>query len=93
MFTNHIAVRRTALLAVLGVMLQTRASATAAADTKPTPCCFTNIRYAGVCQVEPSEDQTCASILAYLNNPASAGKTYCSNTSVRGSWKQTRCKP
>ena len=92
MFTTHIVVRRAVLLAVLSALLHTRASATAAADPKPDPCCFTNIRFAGVCQVEPSEDQTCASILAYLNNPASAGKTYCSNTSVRGGWKQTECK-
>ena len=91
MFTIQVNVRRMGLLAVLAAALQTRAST--AADAKPTSCCFNNIRYAGVCVVTPSQDQTCSSILAYLNNPSSAGKTYCNNTSVRGGWKQTKCKP
>ena len=93
MFKAAINVRRILLLAALGAMTHTYASAVAANDPKPLRCCFTNLRYAGVCQVEPSKDQTCGSILAYLNNPSSAGSTYCSNTSVRGGWKKKRCKP
>ena len=85
-------VRRAALLAALAVTMGTRASATAATEPKRSPCCFTNLRYAGVCQAEPLEEQTCASILAYLNNPTSVGKAYCSNTAVRGGWKQAKCK-
>ncbi|HET6900213.1 MAG TPA: hypothetical protein VFK70_17810 [Vicinamibacteria bacterium] len=57
-----------------------------------TSCCFTNPRYTGVCVVEPGADETCASILAYLNNPQSQGKSYCGSTSVRGGWRQGRCK-
>lgn len=57
-----------------------------------TSCCFTNPRYTGVCVVEPGADETCASILAYLNNPQSQGKSYCESTSVRGGWRQVRCK-
>ena len=93
MLKVSIDVRRMLLMAALGAMIQTQASAMATDDAKPLRCCFTNVRYAGVCQVEPSKDQTCASVLAYLNNPSSAGSTYCSNTSVRGGWKQKQCKP
>jgi len=54
-------------------------------------CCFANPEYAGVCVVQPGEGETCASVLAYLNNPRSQGKSYCGNTSVRGGWKQVEC--
>lgn len=62
----------------------------ATAETKD-PCCFTNPRYTGTCQVTPAEDETCASILAYLNNPNSVGQTYCGNTKIRGGWTQVEC--
>jgi hypothetical protein len=55
------------------------------------PCCFTNPQYTGVCVVEPGEGETCASILEYLNNPRSQGKSYCGNTNIRGGWKQAEC--
>lgn len=55
-------------------------------------CCFTNPQYTGVCSVEPGEDETCATILDYLNNPQSQGKSYCGNTSIRGGWKQADCE-
>ena len=55
------------------------------------PCCFTNAQYAGVCSVEPTSGETCAAILAYLNNPRSQGKSYCRNTSLRGGWQRRRC--
>lgn len=55
-------------------------------------CCYTNSQgYQGVCVVTPGEGETCESILAYLNNPQSAGKTYCGSTKVRGGWKQVPC--
>lgn len=57
------------------------------------PCCFNHPRYTGSCMVEPAAEETCASILAYLNNPKGAGKSYCNNTTVRGGWKAVRCKP
>ena len=79
---------------------RTEASATLAcaaqeADGKdPRPhCCFTNPRYVGTCEVEPAKDETCATILDYLNNPQSQGKAYCSSTTIRGGWQQTPCEP
>lgn len=62
------------------------------AGSPPRQCCFTNPRYSGVCAVEPGGGETCQSILDYLNNPQSQGKTYCGNTNVRGGWKQVTCE-
>jgi hypothetical protein len=59
---------------------------------RPAPCCFVNPSYAGVCVVQPAKDETCASILAYLNNPESSGRIYCNNTSIRGDWRQVVCE-
>ena len=56
-------------------------------------CCFTNPGYSGVCAVTPAKDETCKSILDYLNNPTSGGKSYCGGTDIRGGWQQTSCKP
>jgi hypothetical protein len=56
------------------------------------PCCFENPRFSGTCQVTPGEDESCSSILGYLNNPNSVGKTYCGNTKVRGGWTQVSCE-
>jgi hypothetical protein len=56
------------------------------------PCCFTNPRYSGVCQVVPGEGESCASILAYLNNQSSVGKSYCGTTTIRGGWAQVDCE-
>ena len=56
------------------------------------PCCFTNPRYTGVCQVMPADDESCGSILAYLNNPNSSGESYCGGTSIRGGWQQASCE-
>lgn len=75
-------------------LLSPLACAAQAADKDPRPhCCFTNARYVGTCEVEPAKDQTCASILDYLNNPQSQGKSYCSYTSIRGGWQQVPCEP
>jgi hypothetical protein len=54
-----------------------------AQDPPTTKCCFTNPGFAGTCEVEPAKDETCASILGYLNNPMSQGKGYCGNTTIR----------
>lgn len=56
------------------------------------PCCFANDRYEGICTVMPGQGETCQSVLGYLNNPMSTGKTYCGNTKVRGGWVQVDCK-
>jgi hypothetical protein len=62
-----------------------------ASDEAPAKCCFTNPGYAGTCEVVPGPDETCASILAYLNNPMSQGKGYCGNTTIRGGWAEASC--
>ena len=56
-------------------------------------CCFNNPRYSGICQVAPAADETCASVLDYLNNAAAVGKGYCGGTNVRGGWQQVACQP
>ena len=61
----------------------------------PSPredCCFSNRAFTGVGVVKPAEDETCATILAYLNNPRSQGKDYCGKTTIRGGWQQTSCE-
>ena len=61
----------------------------------PSPredCCFNNRAFSGVCVVKPAKDETCATILAYLNNPQSQGKDYCGKTTIRGGWQQTTCE-
>jgi len=79
---------------VAGTMAAVTARHTSAGTTGEAkePCCFTNPRYTGVCQVSPAEDETCSSILAYLNNPNSSGKGYCGGTSIRGGWQQASCE-
>jgi hypothetical protein len=42
--------------------------------------------------VNPGDDETCATILSYLNTPLSTGRSYCSNTDIRGGWKQLACE-
>jgi hypothetical protein len=66
--------------------------APATVDGSAEPCCFANDRYEGTCKIIPGEGETCQSILEYLKNPMSTGKTYCGNTSVRGGWVQVDCK-
>jgi hypothetical protein len=84
---------RAALLGALLVPLSRGLGASTAKEQQKTACCFSNPYYAGVCEVRPSGDETCAGILAYLNNPNSVGKSYCGNTTVRGGWTQVQCKP
>ena len=67
--------------------------ASGTAEKEEDKCCYTNSRgYQGVCVVTPGEGETCASVLAYLNNAQSIGKNYCRNTKVRGGWKQVSCE-
>jgi len=68
------------------------ASAANAQDPRPH-CCFENPRYVGACEVDPAQDETCATILEYLNNPQSQGKSYCNSTNIRGGWKSVPCEP
>lgn len=64
-----------------------------AAAEEREPCCFTNVRYTGVCQVVPAPDETCGSILRYLNDANSVGKGYCGNTNIRTGWARVACDP
>jgi hypothetical protein len=92
-------------LAVLGLLVasasvtQSRVEARppgAAVLQEPPPpqkCCFTNPRYTGTCEVTLAKGETCGTVLAYLNNPNSLGKSYCENTAVRGGWQSASCAP
>jgi hypothetical protein len=85
------------LAAALGLFavattLPVAAQSPGAQDPRPH-CCYTNPAYAGTCEVAPARDETCATILEYLNNPRSQGKSYCGSTSIRGGWKQVPCEP
>ena len=55
------------------------------------PCCLTNFRFAGTCQVMPRQGQYCENILSYLNNFNSAGEAYCASTDIRGGWTLVDC--
>lgn len=62
------------------------------AEEQKKPCCFKNPGYAGTCKVQPTGDETCATILAYLNNPMAQGKSYCEGTTIRGGWTEVPCE-
>jgi hypothetical protein len=55
-------------------------------------CCFSNSQFTGVCEVTPAKDETCDSILKYLNTAGTVGKTYCNNSRIRGGWKKANCE-
>jgi hypothetical protein len=79
-----------------GPMAPVKAAAPQAAPAQephPPKCCFANPGFSGTCEVEPAKDETCASILGYLNNPMSQGKSYCGNTTLRGGWTSVACTP
>ncbi len=81
--------------ALVGVLLLTAllcsASGIGSSDKPVPPCCFVNPDFVGVCVVQPKRGENCKSILAYLNNPRSTGKNYCSSTVIRGGWKRVDC--
>jgi hypothetical protein len=83
------------LLGAPGMGQETGAAAAAgkAPEAGGRPCRYTNPQYAGVCLVQRAKGETCASILAYLNDPRSQGKSYCGNTSIRGGWARSKGTP
>jgi hypothetical protein len=87
---------RTVLLmaATLGLLSEgpVRAPERPQAEKEKKPCCFQNPGYAGTCKVQPAEEETCASILAYLNNPMAEGKSYCGGTTIRRGWTEVPCE-
>ena len=78
-------------LCVSGIVTAADADETATV-TQQEPCCFENPRFSGTCQVTPGPEESCGSILGYLNNPNSVGKAYCGNTKVRGGWSSVSCE-
>ncbi len=87
----------TIILASVAVVGAIAASAgptarTSAEDPDRRLCCVANPRFAGICSVELGPNETCQDVLDYLNNAASAGRTYCGNTNVRMGWKQVACE-
>ncbi|HET9318032.1 MAG TPA: hypothetical protein VFQ51_20730 [Vicinamibacteria bacterium] len=83
---------KTRVLACAAVLALNGGGFVVRAADPPKPCCYTNPRYSGVCSVQPGEGESCGSILEYLNNPSSQGKSYCGNTSIRGGWTQKACE-
>jgi hypothetical protein len=83
--------RRLAAVSLAPAVALALASGAGQSAEAPRRCCFANERYAGVCEVVPEQDATCADILAYLNNPNATGKTYCGTTDIRGGWVQVCC--
>lgn len=83
-----------AALSAFGAIVTGSARMTRQAEsaTSKEVCCFNNPAYSGTCRVQPTEDETCESILAYLNNPMSQGKNYCGGTKIRQGWQQVECE-
>jgi len=81
-----------AAMATVAVVVGLATTLSAAAAGTAEPCCFANDRYQGVCTVIPGEGETCQSVLDYLNNPMSTGRTYCGGTKVRGGWVAVDCR-
>lgn len=92
---QHSAASLAAVLAILGgVMLAPQPAAAQDVILSPVPkdpCCMTNFRYSGTCEVMPRQGQYCENILSYLNNFNSAGEAYCSSTYIRGGWTLVDC--
>jgi len=81
-------------LGLFGVMLLSMLAAGGEPDDsgKDLPCCFRHRSWTGQCVVVAEKEQ-CRDILLYLNDPRSAGKTYCRNTTLRGGWTQVIDEP
>jgi hypothetical protein len=59
---------------------------------KQDKCCFAHQQYRGTCTEQPAANETCSSILDYLNRSGTTGKSYCNNSDLRGGWKQVSCE-
>ncbi len=93
----NMVIERIALAAGVAALLAFTSTGSTQVEEAQSPesketCCFTNPAYSGVCKVQPAEDETCASILAYLNNPMAQGKSYCGGTKVRQGWAEVDCE-
>jgi len=92
MKTNVRNIAAIACILCLGALAAVAGAEDASTAVGQAPCCFENPRFSGTCQVTPGEEESCSSILGYLNNPNSVGKTYCGNTKVRGGWTAVSCE-
>ena len=93
MFLHSVLLGAAAAAALTFVSAATvRVSERSQSEPAKKPCCFQNSAYSGTCKVVPAGDETCASILAYLNNPMAEGKSYCEGTSVRRGWIEVQCE-
>lgn len=54
-------------------------------------CCFNNFRFSGTCAARVGQNESCYTVLSYLNNINSVGQAYCGNTTVRGGWTTVDC--
>jgi hypothetical protein len=72
-------------------MLPARGVPVRAADSTQS-CCYTNTRFQGMCTVNPVKGENCQTILAYLNNPLSTGRSYCNGTTLRRGWIRVDCE-
>jgi ketosteroid isomerase-like protein len=92
---QHRAASFAALIAVIGGMYLAPAPVAAQQNVNSPvpkePCCATNFRYTGTCEVTPRQGQYCENILSYLNNFNSAGENYCTSTYIRGGWTLVDC--
>lgn len=77
-----------ALVALSGIL---KAQTEDPAPTASATCCYTNSAFVGVCKITADADDTCDTILAYLNTPGTVGKSYCGGSKIRGGWKQVDC--
>jgi len=66
---------------------------TAQNNQQKADCCFSNSQFQGICRVTPGANESCDTILEYLNTPGSVGKAYCNSTAIRGGWKLADCPP
>jgi hypothetical protein len=82
-----------AAAAVVAALAASAASGTGNGERdESASCCVANPRFAGICKVELGPEESCADVLAYLNNAASTGRTYCGGTPIRMGWKQVECQ-
>lgn len=78
--------------ALIGAVAAVAAPTPVAEEDAARTCCVANPSFSGICEVELGPEETCRDVLDYLNNAASAGRTYCGNTDVRGGWKEVACQ-
>lgn len=79
------------LFAVLLLLFSPSGAGFAQDEEQKAPCCFTNVAYSGVCSVTPSKDESCDTILQYLNTQGTVGKDYCGGSKTRGGWSEVAC--